>query len=712
MDADVRELTDENRHLKEYIMFLEQHDTLTGLLNLQVYFKEINSLLKQEPEIEFSLICFSIKSLKLMNLQHSNQYADSFLCHIANYLKYPEEGIEYFLVSRVYADTFSVFLPQSREQRMIAQILLAFSNFSVTMSAPHIGIRHVKGPELEAYQLLNQAMMAASSIYGNAEQHIAVYGGSLFNDYLLEQTILTGFEAALSNREFQLYLQPKYNMFTKKIIGAEALIRWFHPTEGLIPPGKFIPILEQYNLIQELDCYMWDALCCWLHNWIERGHTPLPVSVNASRISICSMEVPDILNSLISKYELEPYLLEVEITESAYAEHSEAIKKTVEKLHQSGFTVLMDDFGSGYSSLSLLADTDIDILKLDMRFLSCDTPKSNYILSTVIRMSYWLNLRIIAEGVENQQQADTLRQMGCLYAQGFLYSKAIPSQEFESLIADDDSADFMDHGGKGERRNCLVSSYELFNQNMLNEQMAERLIGSIIVFSLEKDQIRILNVNEAFCMLFQLDDVPCQGEDLLHIIAPEDSKFLLDICHRTAELNTSSGEIFYLRTGIAPYNIKMHLYCLTKKPNSSILYAHISNATELFKALDKMRLSEQRFQIAANSMNHTMVMDIDIRTHMVQCSASASIVLGLSASCLAAPEGFLEQGIVCKGYEAAFCHTFLLIYSGNPKAECTLQIRMADGLIRNIRLTIIAIPDLDGSLTSAAVGIIEPVEKQ
>lgn len=707
MDIDETKLIEENRHLKDYIMFLEQHDPLTGLLNISTYFKEINNLLANDTETEFSLVCFSIKSLKLMNLQHSNQYADNFLCHIANYLKYIGDDMEYFLLSRVYADTFSVFVPQSKEERVTAQIFLAFSNFSVTIGAPHIGIRHVKGSGLEAYQLLNQAMMAVSSIYGNAEQHIAVYGSSLFNDYLLEQTILTSFETALTNREFQLYLQPKYNMFTGKIIGAEALIRWFHPTEGLIPPSKFIPILEQYNLIQELDCYMWDMLCHWIHSWIERGHRPLPISVNASRISLCSMDVPEILNSLISKYNLDSYLLEVEITESAYAEHSEAVKYTVDKLHQEGFTVLMDDFGSGYSSLSLLADTDIDILKLDMRFLSCDTSKSNYILSTVIRMSYWLNLKIIAEGVENQQQADTLRQMGCLYSQGYLFSKPVPSQEFEEMISDVSAADFTDHGDNTEKRNSLVSSYELFSQNMLNEQMAERLLGAIAIFSLEKNQIRVLNVNDIFCQLFKMDRAPCQGDNLLSIISPKDSQFLLSSCRRTAKLNTSSGEIFCLHTNRSPYYLRLHMYCLTQKPASSILYVHVSDVSELFMALNRMRLSEQKFLLTASSLNHTILFNLNVRTHMAQCSSHVSGMLGLPSSVFTAPEGFLEQGIICKGYEAVFCNTYLSVYSGAPKSSCRLQIQLSDRTLRNVCLTITVIPNPDGSLTSSAIGILE-----
>ena len=261
MDTDDKTMKNEIHRLQEHILLLEQNDKLTGLMHNTVYLKKVDALLAEHPDWEFSLIYFSIKNLKLMNIQQGTHYGDRFLCHIASYLRLPQEKDVPILVSRVYADAFSVFLPSSEEKSMTTQIFLAYSDFSRTMAPPSIGIRHVKGTETAAHSLLNQAYMAASSIYDIDDRHVVVYGDSMYNNFVLEQIILSDFKTALEHHDFQLYFQPKYNIASGKIIGAEALVRWDHPTAGFISPGKFIPVLEQYNLIQELDCYIWESLC-------------------------------------------------------------------------------------------------------------------------------------------------------------------------------------------------------------------------------------------------------------------------------------------------------------------------------------------------------------------------------------------------------------------------------------------------------------------
>lgn len=707
MNTNEKKLKEENQHLWERVQFLEQHDELTGLLKPNLYFRRIDDILESAPDTEFSLLCFSIKNLKLLNIRQSSQYTDKLLCHIALFLQKSGRDMELFLASRIYADTFSVFLPSSEECSMTEQIFLAFTEFPQTPAAPSIGVSRVTGPNLDAQQLHKQSMMAASSIYGNADRRVAVYGDALCNDFILEQTILAKFDSALERREFKLYFQPKYNMSTGKIVGSEALVRWTPPS-GAISPGKFVPVLEQYNLIQSLDYYMWDSVCRWLHDQLASGRSPLPVSVNVSRASVCNMDVAAIFSTLIEKYSLTPSLVEIEITESAYAEHPDIIKKTVDNLHLAGFIVLMDDFGSGYSSLSLLADTNIDILKLDMKFLSCDTPKSNYILSTVIRMSYWLNLRIIAEGVENQLQAETLQRMGCSYAQGFLYSRPIPDTEFEALLMTRDVADFTDNGEQREQLKSLVSSYELFSHNMMNEQMTEKLMGAVTIFSLENHMLRILNVNEAFCQLFGTDSIPCQGEELLRVLRPKDANYVLSICARTAKLYSTQGEVFFLQREGKPAYIKVHLYCLTQKVNGGIFYARMSDSTEQFTTLNKLYLNEQRYQIAIQT-GDIISFELDTTSRKAHGSPQFLKYFGLASASLTMPEGLFERGLVVEGWEAQLCRLCLSVYSEKHMASCTLKMRRADGSPRENRITITRIFNPDGSMSSRALGIIEHV---
>ena len=708
MDTDDKTMKNEIHRLQEHILLLEQNDKLTGLMHNTVYLKKVDALLAEHPDWEFSLIYFSIKNLKLMNIQQGTHYGDRFLCHIASYLRLPQEKDVPILVSRVYADAFSVFLPSSEEKSMTTQIFLAYSDFSRTMAPPSIGIRHVKGTETAAHSLLNQAYMAASSIYDIDDRHVVVYGDSMYNNFVLEQIILSDFKTALEHHDFLLYFQPKYNIASGKIIGAEALVRWDHPTAGFISPGKFIPVLEQYNLIQELDCYIWESLCRHLHQWNKKGYPPIPVSVNASRISIGSLDVAAILEGLVKKYHLSPSQLEVEITESVYAEHPDSIKNTIDKLHQAGFVVLMDDFGSGYSSLSFLADTNVDVIKLDMRFLNCDTPKSNYILSSVIRISYWLNLRIIAEGVENQKQADTLLKIGCFYAQGFLFCKPIPSCEYEKLLPGN-FLDVTDMGAQKGKLNGLVSTLDLFSQNMINEQITELLLGAVVVFSLKESSLSILNVNKAFCALLRSQDVPCPGDDLLSLLKLRHPDVFLAVCRRTARLNPSDGRTTYIQAGKNPRLYKAELYCLSVKPDSAILYAKISDASELYHSLNNARLCRQGLQVVMDSPGLPFF-ELDIKSHIATCSALACRLLGLTSRPLHAPEGFLEQGIICEDHKAEFCRFFLSVYIKKQDISCRLAIRLADGARVNARLSVFTLRD-SGRIQNA-IGTLELEENR
>ena len=703
MNTNDKALKNEIHRLQERILLLEQNDKLTGLMHNTVYLKKMDALLAEYPDLEFSLIYFSIKNLKLMNIQQGNHYGDRFLCHIASYLRLTPKKDTPLLVSRVYADAFSVFLPRSEEKSMTTQIFLAYSDFSRTMTPPSIGIRHVKGTETAAHFLLNQAYMAASSAFDINDSHVVVYGDSMYNNFVLEQTILSDFKTALESHDFQLYFQPKYNIASGKVIGAEALVRWEHPTAGFISPGKFIPILEQYNLIQELDCYIWESLCYQLHEWNEKGYPPIPVSVNASRISIGSLDVAAIMEGLIKKYRLSPSQLEVEITESVYAEHPDSIKNTINKLHQAGFIVLMDDFGSGYSSLSFLADTNVDVIKLDMRFLNCDTPKSNYILSTVIRITYWLNLRIIAEGVENRKQADTLLKIGCFYAQGFLFCKPIPSREYEKLLPGN-CVDLTDLGAQKGSINGLVSTLDLFSQNMINEQVTELLLGAVVVFSLSGSSVNILNVNKAFCALFQIEDLPCPGDDLLSILKPEDPDIFLSVCHRTVKQNTSNGRSIYIQAGKHPRLYQAELYCLSVKPDSSILYARISDGSELYHSMDRARLYKQQLQVIMDSRGIPFF-KLDINSHIATCSSLSCRLLGFTSKSLHAPEGFLEQGIICEDDKGTFCRFFLSVYIKKQDISCRLAIRLADGACVNACLSVVILRDSGQNQT--AIGTLE-----
>ena len=242
------------------------------------------------------------------------------------------------------------------------------------------------------------------------------YSPSMREKLKQRQQLLIEIERALQNKEFCFYLQPKCNSMTHAIVGMEALVRWNHPTRGIVSPGEFVPLMEETGLITRLDLYLWEEVCQMLHGWKARNENMVPISVNVSISDIAALDVAQVLWELVQKYQLEPKLLLVEITESMLAQNLKMVENTIAALHRKGFAVLMDDFGSGYSSLNMLRNTSVDAIKLDMQFIVRDSEssKGRQIVESVIEMARRLNLPIIAEGVETQEQVFMLPTMKTL----------------------------------------------------------------------------------------------------------------------------------------------------------------------------------------------------------------------------------------------------------------------------------------------------------
>ncbi len=243
-------------------------------------------------------------------------------------------------------------------------------------------------------------------------------------------------EMALKNREFVVYFQPKYNLRSENLAGAEALVRWLHPVNGIIYPNDFIPLFEKNGFITKLDNYVWEETCKIMRKWLDAGLPPISVSVNVSCIDVYNKELPKLLLDLTKKYGIATKYLHLEITETAYTENPNQIIEAVRHLSDAGFMIEMDDFGTGYSSLNMLSDLPIDILKLDMKFIKNEMQKngSKNILSFIISLAKWLGLLVIAEGVETREQIERLHSMDCNYVQGYYYARPMPEEEFTALI--------------------------------------------------------------------------------------------------------------------------------------------------------------------------------------------------------------------------------------------------------------------------------------
>lgn len=298
------------------------------------------------------------------------------------------------------------------------------------------GIYEINDRTVPVERMCDRAILAVDSIKGQYQRIYAVYDATLREKLLREQAITDAMEAALSEKQFQIYLQPKYSLNTNSIAGAEALVRWIHPTWGFLSPGEFIPLFERNGFITRLDQYIWEAVCAQLRVWKDNGLPLIPVSVNVSRADVYQADLAQTLVGLIQKYDIDPAYLHLEITESAYAENLNQIISTVRQLHSLGFPIEMDDFGSGYSSLSMLGQMEVDMLKLDTKLVQNETakPASQSILSDIITMAHRMRLSVVAEGVENREQLERLREFGIDYVQGFFFARPMPTDAFEALL--------------------------------------------------------------------------------------------------------------------------------------------------------------------------------------------------------------------------------------------------------------------------------------
>lgn len=356
----------------------------------------------------------------------------------------------------------------------------------------------------DASTLCNYAQIAVMS-HTQGGSYICRFDVSMLDRLRRRQEMLTEIEHGLQNREFCFFLQPKCNSMTHRIFGMEALVRWKHPQRGFISPGQFIPLLEQTGQVTKLDLFIWESVCQTLHRWQEEGRNIVPISVNVSIADISSLNVAQVFSDLVEKYQLEPKFLSAEITESMVAQNIDLVQNTILGLHRKGFTVLMDDFGSGYSSLNMLKDTSVDVLKLDMKFVDftpTNREKGSQIVESVVEMAHRLNMPVVAEGVETQDQVYMLQSMDCLYIQGYYFYKPMEVEQAEQLLSTrPDNESYWDlrrdmmlrdhqvlgHNHVSERTAVALQSYQIVRDNVLELSRINLNTGEYVVVARDKD---------------------------------------------------------------------------------------------------------------------------------------------------------------------------------------------------------------------------------
>lgn len=424
-----------------------EKDVLTGLYNRRAFYRRSGLYLKSNPQIEYQLVVLNVEKFKLFNDAHGWEEGDHFLLNLAETIKsvFHEWNA---IIAHGDADVFFVMVEKSCD---IAKMVKDIEERQQVLYPKHkvslkYGIYYVTDINKKVGYMCDLAMLAVNSIKGQYDKKFSVYDEELSESIIVEQKITDIMQEALEQKQFQVYFQPKYDIETNKMVGAEALVRWVHPTLGFMSPAEFIPIFEKNGFVTEVDSFVWERVCYMLNKWKRTIGKTIPVSINVSRKDIYREGLVELLNELVKKYDLPPRMLHLEVTETAYTENTDQLIQVVSKLKENGFIIEMDDFGSGYSSLNLLAELPIDIIKLDMKFIQTESKYKNghSIIASVINLAKWMNLLVIAEGVETQEQIDSLRSMNCNFVQGYYYAKPMPEEEFEKHLIEEDITPIYD----------------------------------------------------------------------------------------------------------------------------------------------------------------------------------------------------------------------------------------------------------------------------
>ena len=415
-----------------------ERDKLTMLYSKNFFYEYANRLYTYHTETHFDAVVLNIDQFHSLNAVNGRDFGNKVLCVIGQTIRSflsKTSGI----ATRLEADRFNVYCAHREDYHEIIDSLQK----KLDSEFPGVSIRVRMGvmpwhEGMEPVLMFDHAKTACSMIRGDYQHPLMVYNDEMRDRDLLNRRLLNDLSKAIEENQFVVYYQPKYDIQCNppRLSSAEALIRWNHPELGMISPGAFIPLFEGNGLISVVDGFVWDKTAKQIAEWKEKYNFELPVSVNVSRADIFDNKLVDKLKKLVSANGLKFNDLKLEITESAYTDNSRKLIDLIAELRELGFEIEMDDFGSGYSSLNMLSSMPVDVLKMDMSFIrnieKSDTDRR--LVKLILDIARYLEVPVVAEGVETEKQLEILKKAGCDLVQGYYFSRPLPAEEFEKLI--------------------------------------------------------------------------------------------------------------------------------------------------------------------------------------------------------------------------------------------------------------------------------------
>ena len=582
-----------SQNISKALKYRAEYDILTGIYNKTHMFQATSSMLERYPDRHFAFVRMDIEKFQLINSFFGMSAGDMLLKYIADRLICAVRNRSDVTFGRMDADIFCFCVSYENTKELVEsfdKMRDILSRYPLDFDiVPIFGVYLIAGKKITPDHMYDRANLAAKHCKGNYIRNYAFYTRQMSQEIEKEQRIVNSMKSALENHEFVVFYQPKYGLSDNQIAGAEALVRWKHPERGMISPGEFIPVFERNGFITKLDYYVWEQTCIQLRKWMDEGKNPLPISVNLSRVSLYNKDIVNVICNLVDSYRIPRRLFQVELTESAYNTNPKAVQDMMQRLREEGFYILMDDFGSGYSSLNVLKDIVVDVLKMDMKFFAGDDRegRGENIMAAVIRMAKWLNMPVVAEGVERIEQVEFLRSIGCEYVQGYYFAKPMPVEEYEKLQFD------RPHAERKKETERLVDIDSLWTPASQLESLFLNAKQGVAVYEYGKEQIEIIRVNNAYYEVFGYQDIS-QKKDIFQGIPKRYHKRILDAFFYTADKgretqcefsrkNEAGEEIF----------ISLKLYDVGIVGNKHIIYGVFLNVTEpkqLEWELEKYRL--------------------------------------------------------------------------------------------------------------------------
>ena len=610
-NAKMREL---GKNSNERSILNNEFDGLTGVYKEKAFIQKAEKMAKTKKN--WAIISTDIEHFKLYDEWYGREQGNLLLSSLGklfNKLMKKYGGA----VGYPGQDDFFLMLPYNEEniETIFDEVrkTISIQNQSVGFM-PAFGVCLLKDAK-DVVDALDKSSVAAYKAKTDIQKRIYVYNPEEQKNMEDEYHVLLTTIKALKNNEMTFYLQPQVRISTGNIVGAEALARWITPEGKVVPPGHFIPVLERFGFITDLDLDIWEKVFMWLADLLHRGINPVPVSINVSRVDIFRIDIEQTLLSFSEKYSVPTKLIKVEITESAYAENTSYIENLVKGLREKGFMVLMDDFGSGYSSLNMLSNIEVDAIKLDALFLKMKDSKEEVgvkILESVINMAKQIGLPMIVEGVEDKSQIDFLANLGCRYVQGFYFYRPIPQHEFEEILKNEEK---IDNRGFVIKANEQFRMREFLDANIYSDTMLNNIIGPTAIYVMNEDSIDIVRYNQQFYQSVSSKEFVDRLNNMDKYMPKEDRERIFKALREAKEnkLNGAKGVFrFYKENGeLVLFNIQF--YYLNEAEGSSRFFGSAVNVTEFYRLKDEMEIISNRSSktiIFAVKNNNTWVYSV------------------------------------------------------------------------------------------------------